>query len=51
MTIPFWLDKQGHRLPTRQCVQYGREDIVLRLRYEHLRMNGRKPCKTFSMVN
>ncbi len=24
---------------------------VLRLRYEHLRMNGWKPVKTFSMVN
>jgi len=24
---------------------------VLGLRYEHLRMNGWKPCKTFTMVN
>ncbi len=24
---------------------------MLRLRYEHLRMNGWKPFKTFSMVN
>jgi hypothetical protein len=24
---------------------------VLRLRYEHLRMNGWKPCKTFAVVN
>ena len=24
---------------------------MLGLRYEHLRMNGWKPCKTFTMVN
>jgi hypothetical protein len=25
--------------------------MVLRLRYEHLRMNGWKPVKTFTMMN
>lgn len=51
MTPPMWLDEHGERLPTRPCPKCGLSDPVLRLRYEHLRMNGWKPCKTFSMVN
>jgi hypothetical protein len=49
MIPPTWVDENG--LPTRPCPKCGLPDPVLRLRYEHLRANGWKPCKTFSMVN
>ena len=51
MTPPIWLDEHGQRVPTRPCPKCGLPDSVLRLRYEHLRANGWKPCKTFTMVN
>ena len=35
----------------RSCLKCGREAPVLRLRYEHLRMNGWKPMKTMLVVN
>jgi hypothetical protein len=51
MALPSQLDKHGQRRPTRPCPKCGLPDPILRLRYEHLRANGWKPVKTFSMVN
>jgi hypothetical protein len=51
MASPIWLDEHGQRRPTRPCPKCGREEPVLRLRYEHLRMNGWKPMKTMVVVN
>jgi hypothetical protein len=36
MTPPIWLDDYDQPSPTRPCPKCGREDLVLRLRYEHL---------------
>ena len=51
MAPPIWLDEHGQRRPTRPCPKCGREAPVLRLRYEHLLMNGWKPMKTMQVVN
>jgi hypothetical protein len=51
MTPPIWLDEHGQRRPTRACPKCGRDEPVLRLRYEGLRMNGWKPMKTMLVVN
>jgi len=51
MTLPIWLDDHDQRRPTRPCPRCGLPDPVLRLRHEHLRMNGWKPVKTFTMLN
>ena len=50
MTSPIWLDEHGQRRRMRPCSKCGLPDPYLRLRYEHLRMNG-WPFKTFSIVN
>jgi hypothetical protein len=46
VTPPIWLDENGERRPTRPCPKCGLPDPIIRLRYEHLRANGWKPCKT-----
>ena len=47
--VPRW-EHDGQRLGgCRNQVKCPR--TVLRLRYEHLRANGWKPCKAFTMVN
>jgi hypothetical protein len=51
MAPPIWLDEHGQRRPTRPCPKCDRQEPVLRLRYEHLRMNGWKPMKTMQVVN
>jgi hypothetical protein len=48
---PIWLDEHGQRRPTRPCPKCDREYPVLRLRYEHLGMNGWKPMKTMLIAN
>lgn len=42
MAPPFWLDENGHRLPTRKCAQptCDRKYPLRRYRYHHLRMIG-----------
>jgi len=50
MPPPVWLDDTGRRRSTRPCPKCGREAPVLRLRYEHLRMNGWKPMKTMHIA-
>jgi hypothetical protein len=49
--IPIWVDERGPRRPTRRCFRCDREVPELRLRYEHLRANGWKPCKLFFVMN
>ncbi len=51
MTSPIWLDENGQRRPTRPCPRCRLPNPVLRLRYEHLLMNGLTPMKTFTMLN
>jgi len=51
MTAPICLDKHGQRQPTRPCPKCGGVEPALRLRYQHLRMNGWKPMKTMQVVN
>ena len=51
VSLPIWLDEQGHRRPRRPCLKCGLPDPVLRLRYEHLRANGWKPFNLFLMMN
>jgi hypothetical protein len=45
------LDEHGQRRPTSPCPKCGKADPVLRLRYEHLLMNGWKPMKTMLIVS
>jgi hypothetical protein len=47
MALPFWLDENGHRLPTRKCAQptCDREYPLRRYRYHHLRMIGWEPYR------
>jgi hypothetical protein len=42
MTPPFWLDDNGHELPTRKCAHPScdREYPLRRYQYRHLRMIG-----------
>ena len=51
MAPPIWLDEHGQRVTTRPGSKCGREASVLRLRHEHLRMNGWKPMKVILRVN
>jgi hypothetical protein len=51
MTPAIWLDEYGQRQPIRSCPNCGRKSPVLRLRYEHLLMNGWKPMNTMQLVN
>jgi len=53
MTPLFWLDEDGHRLPTRKCVQptCDREYPVRRYCYHHLRMIGWPLFRVARFVN
>jgi len=48
---PIWLDESGRRQPTRRCGKCGKKEPVRRLRYQHLRLLGRKPAGTLQIVN
>jgi hypothetical protein len=50
VTPPTWLDRHGHRVPTRSCWQCGAETPASRFRAEDLQRHGWVPTQTFRIA-